>query len=104
MSLTNSRIFWQPRNAEHFGIFFFSLFRAKRSDFLGPAAGCPDWANFRLLGEFLLWAVFLKITKVAHVLGYIFSTVIFMYYVSILTENMEWATIWAIFQKLIWSP
>jgi hypothetical protein len=37
-------------------------------------AGWPEWANFRLLGDCLLWAVFLKFTDVAHVFGLRFST------------------------------
>jgi hypothetical protein len=41
---------------------------------IGWKAGWPDWANFRLLGDGLLWAV-LKITKTAQILGLQVSTV-----------------------------
>jgi hypothetical protein len=36
--------------------------------------GWPDWAIFRLLGDCLLWAVFL-ITEVVQILGLLYSTV-----------------------------
>jgi hypothetical protein len=44
----------------HYGLFFRQLIR---SPCLTP--GWPDWANFRLLGNYLLWVVFVKITEVA---------------------------------------
>jgi hypothetical protein len=34
--------------------------------------GRPDWANFRLLGDFLLWAVFFKLQKWHKFLGFFF--------------------------------
>jgi hypothetical protein len=35
--------------------------------------GWPDSANFRLLGDCLLWMCFLKFTKVAQIFGLLFS-------------------------------
>jgi hypothetical protein len=29
----------------------------------------PDWANFQLLGDRLLWVVFVQITEVAQIIG-----------------------------------
>jgi hypothetical protein len=43
--------------------------------FLVVPQGDQNWANFRLLGNCFLWAVFLKITDVAQILGLLFSTV-----------------------------
>jgi hypothetical protein len=35
--------------------------------------GWPDWANFRPMGDRLLWAVFINITDVAQNFGLLFS-------------------------------
>jgi hypothetical protein len=36
-------------------------------------AGWPDWANFRLLGDCLLWVVFVKIAEIAQLIGQLFG-------------------------------
>jgi hypothetical protein len=36
--------------------------------------GWPEWANFRLLGDYLLWEVFLKITEVVQNFGLLVFT------------------------------
>jgi hypothetical protein len=53
--------------------------------------GWPDWANFRLLGDCLLWVV-LNITDLAQMFVLLFSTE----NVLILTKK-DWATFWEIF-------
>jgi hypothetical protein len=53
-------------------------------------------ANFRPLGDCLLLAVFLKMTKVAQYFAYIFCIMIKSMYVLILAQ-MDWAAFWAIF-------
>jgi hypothetical protein len=40
-----------------------------------PKAGWPDWANFRLLGDCLQWAILLQIIEVAKIFGLLYSTV-----------------------------
>jgi hypothetical protein len=40
-----------------------------------PAQGWPDWANFRPMGDCLLWTIFLNVTKVAYIFGLLFSPV-----------------------------
>jgi hypothetical protein len=67
-------------------------FFVKESD-----SGRTDWANFRPMGEFLLWVVFL-IAKVAEN-GLLSSSVEIMHYI-ILTK-MGWATHWASFSQIL---
>jgi hypothetical protein len=57
--------------------------------------GRPDWANFRLLGNCLVWVVFLKITKLAQNFWATFSQK------SCFRQNtyMDWAKFWAIFSQ-----
>jgi hypothetical protein len=58
--------------------------------------------NFRLLGDCLLWAFFMKITEVDKIFVQLFSTVPLSYVLTL--SKMGMATFWAIFHKLIWSP
>jgi hypothetical protein len=58
-------------------------------------AALPDWANFRMSGDCLLWPVFLWKILVTFFHG--------ESYVSICTK-IAWATFRPIFHKLIWSP
>jgi hypothetical protein len=57
-------------------------------------AGWPDWTNFRLLGDYFLWAVFLNN----------WSSQNFRLIFSFFDKKMDWDTILAIFIKPIWSP
>jgi hypothetical protein len=66
-------------------------------------SGWPDWANFRLLSDCLLWEFFKVHTEEAQ----IFCVGTHSYdkcYVWFFLQKMVWATFWAIFYKLIWSP
>jgi hypothetical protein len=57
-------------------------------------AGWPDWANFRLLGDCLLWVVFVKIAEIAQLIGQLFYTVKVVHY---FLQKVVWATFWATF-------
>jgi hypothetical protein len=59
--------------------------------------GWPDWANFRLFGDCLLWAVLLKMTKVAKILGYFI-------YGKIDINALGYIHFGWLFHELIWSP
>jgi hypothetical protein len=63
----------------------------------GYGAGWPDLANFRLLGDCILYAVFLKIAETAHIFWATFYHINF---------GQKWVKIQfgPFFQKLIWSP
>jgi hypothetical protein len=66
------------------------------------APGWPDWANFRLLGDCLLWIGFLKVTEAAELFGLLITKVKFMFKSW---QKTGWATFWAIsFHQHIWSP
>jgi hypothetical protein len=45
---------------------------ARQGDQIEQFSGWPDWANFRPMGGCLPWAGILKITEVAHILGFFF--------------------------------
>jgi hypothetical protein len=70
--------------------------------------GWPNWANFRILDDYFIWAFFWKITQVDEFLCYFFlqKIVCINFIPTILYElKMDLATFWAIFvHKLIWSP
>jgi hypothetical protein len=51
-----------------------------------------------VLGATLLGAVFLKITEVVQVFGYFSAVQVTKF------DKRDWATFWAIFYQLIWSP
>jgi hypothetical protein len=61
--------------------------------------GWPDWAKFRLLGDCLLWAGFLKITEVPSPNFCPHSSTKYVNFVLIL-QKMCLATFWAIFFKI----
>jgi hypothetical protein len=58
--------------------------------------GRPYWANFRILGDCLIWAYFLKISEVAHIFGLLFSTDKIVHYFR---QKIGWATFWVSFKK-----
>jgi hypothetical protein len=69
--------------------------------------GWPVWANFRLLGNFLLWAAF-ENDKSSRKFWLLFPTENGYAYaygkVCIILTKMVWATFGQLFHKLIWSP
>jgi hypothetical protein len=74
---------------------FVRIFFAVSFNPLSSLPGWPDWANYRLLSDYLLWTFFL-ITIVVWMFGLLFfhgkSCVI------VLTK-MSWAIFWAIFSQ-----
>jgi hypothetical protein len=60
----------------------------------GSLAGWPDWANFRLLGNCLLWAIFKKFQTSPKILCCGFPR---YKSCSIFDLEMGWATFWATF-------
>jgi hypothetical protein len=81
-------------NALHFK----SLSPFARHRVISSQPGWPDWANFRLMGNSFIWAVFRKMTEVARKIGLLFSSekVVYLFW--------QKHAFWAIFHKLIWSP
>jgi hypothetical protein len=56
--------------------------------------GCQsDWANFRSLGDCLLWAGFFKLKKVDDIFRLLLPTIGY----ALSLQKMAWATFWAIF-------
>jgi hypothetical protein len=54
----------------------------------------PDWASFCLFGDCLLWAFFLKISEIAHIIGQLFSSVKVVFRIG---SKMDLARFWANF-------
>jgi hypothetical protein len=70
--------------------------RALHVKYAHTPSGRPDWANFRLLGDCLLWPVLLKMTKFWATLFHGKFMYIHTYWFR---QKMEWATFWAIFPQ-----
>jgi hypothetical protein len=63
--------------------------------------GWQDWPIFRLLGDCLLRLVFLKITKIAQIVGLLYK---WLQLYIIFDKNMVGLHFGRLFYKLIWSP
>jgi hypothetical protein len=94
-------VFWSPCV---FLLFWFWLnFKKIQCGIKYHKSGWPDWANFRPLVDCLLWAVFKTERCSPKFLSYaLFSQEKIMH--TFILQKMVWATFWAIFHKLIWSP